>query len=210
MFLEGIVARISKGNGNCALRFASQLSTFVLAAVAFGGFQALLLHVDTTAYAAGAAVEPAAAEPAAVESSPSSSVAPEVPAAPPKADSAAHAPASAERLAKVQSLLDAKRFTEALGEIEFILKSDPKNAEVLKSRGFALRETGKHKDAVQSYIDALKINPQLHVAKEYLAVTYLRMGETKSAKQLYAELKKDAPELAKMLLAEAKRLKLKL
>jgi tetratricopeptide (TPR) repeat protein len=209
MFLEAIVARISKGNGNCALRFASQLSIFVLAAVAFAGFKMVLLQVETTAYAAGAAAEPAA-EPAAVESSPSSSVAPEMPAAPPKAKAAASAPAFAERLAKVQSLLDAKRFTEALGEIEFILKSDPKNAEVLKSRGFALRETGKHKDAVQSYIDALKINPQLHVAKEYLAVTYLRMGETKPAKQLYAELKKDAPDLAKMLLAEAKRLKLKL
>jgi len=205
MVIEAIVAQISKGNGNRAQRFASQLSTFALAAVACTGFQAVSLRIETPAYAAGAA-----AEPAAVESSPSTSMSPESPAVPPKADAAASAPVSAERLAKVQSLLDAKRFTEALGEIEFILKSDPKNAEVLKSRGFALRETGKHKDAVQSYIDALKINPQLHVAKEYLAVTYLRMGETKPAKQLYAELKKDAPDLAKMLLAEAKRLKLKL
>ena len=208
MGLVALIASIAKAKSVrrfASRRFACKVSTFVLTAAAFAGFEAVLQHLEATAYAAGAASEPSA-----VESSPSSSVAPEAPAAPPKAEAAASAPASAERLSKVQSLLDAKRFTEALGEIEFILKSDPKNAEVLKSRGFALRETGKYKDAVQSYIDALKINPQLHVAKEYLAVTYLRMGETKPAKQLYAELKKDAPELAKMLRAEAKRLKLKL
>lgn len=143
-----------------------------------------------------------AAAPEPVVSTPAPSAAPSAPVAPAKGNS--------EGIAKVQSLLDAKRFTEALSEIEFLLKAEPKNAELLKSRGFALRETGKFKDAVQSYVEALKIDPQLHVAKEYLAVTYLRMGETKPTKQLYAELKKDAPELAKMVLAEAKRLKLKL
>jgi tetratricopeptide (TPR) repeat protein len=199
MFFKPMVARISKGNGKSTRSVASRLCILAMAGSAWLAFLAVLPGHGATAYAAGAASEPVPEE-----SIPSPSVSPSVPAAPPKAE------AAADSLAKVQSLLDAKRFTEALGEIEFILKSDPKNAEVLKARGFALRETGKFKDALQSYIDALKINPHLHVAKEYLAVTYLRMGETKPAKQLYAELKKDAPDLAKMLLAEAKRLKLKL
>jgi tetratricopeptide (TPR) repeat protein len=112
--------------------------------------------------------------------------------------------------AKIQSMLDAKRYSEALVEIESALKAEPKNAVFLKNKGFALREQGKYKEAVQAYVDSLKINPELNEAKEYLAVTYLKMGEVKPAKQLYKELQSSSPELAKMLKAEADKLKIKL
>lgn len=112
--------------------------------------------------------------------------------------------------AKVQSLLDAKRFTEALAELEFLLKNDSKNPVLLKQKGFALRELGKLSEAVTAYIDALKIKPDLHEAKEYLAVTYLRMGEIKPLRQLHKELKAEAADLARMLEAEAKKRGVKL
>ena len=143
--------------------------------------------------------------------SPSSTAAASAPsAAPVESPAAVPAGTPAEKVAKVQSLLDAKRYAEALGELEYLLKSDARNAKLLKLKGFALRESGKLGEAVTAYLDALKIKPDLHEAKEYLAVTYLRMGEVKTVKQLHKELKKDAPQLARMLEAEAKKLKVKL
>ena len=116
----------------------------------------------------------------------------------------------AVNLPKIQSMLDAKRYAEALVEIETALATQPKHAELLKHKGFALREQGKFNEAVQAYVDALKIDPELHTAKEYLGVTYLKMGELKPAKQLYKELQASRPDLAKMMKAEADKLKLKL
>jgi Flp pilus assembly protein TadD len=130
-------------------------------------------------------------------------------AASPSSPTAQTAPKDSQ-ISKVQNLLDSKRFAEALSDIEFLLKSEPKNPDLLRHKGFALRETGKLAEAITALMDALKIKPDLHKAKEDLAVTYLRMGEIKPAQQLYKELKKEAPDLAARLAAEAKKLKIKL
>ena len=168
------------------------------------GLLAILVSICSSQALAAADIPEPAPSPssAAVTSAPSPA-----PSEAPAADPTGTPP---EKVAKVQSLLDAKRHAEALGELEYLLKNDARNAKLLKLKGFALRESGKLGEAVTAYLDALKIKPDLHEAKEYLAVTYLRMGEVKIVKQLHKELKKDAPQLARMLEAEAKKLKVKL
>lgn len=123
--------------------------------------------------------------------------------------SSAGAAGVADVQAKVQSLLDATKYTAALNEVELGLKEHPLDAVLHKQKGFALRQMGKYREAVASYLEALKIKPDLHQAKEYLAVTYLKMGETKPARQLLTELKSEAPDLARMLESEAQKMKIK-
>jgi tetratricopeptide (TPR) repeat protein len=123
--------------------------------------------------------------------------------------SAATAPVASSQADQVKALIDAEKFSEALALIE---TSDKKaeSAEMQNLKGFALRKSGKPKEAIGAYKKALKLNPNFPQAKEYLGVAYLQTKKLKEAKDIYADLSKTAPEFAKMLSAEAEKMKIKL
>jgi tetratricopeptide (TPR) repeat protein len=113
-------------------------------------------------------------------------------------------------VAEVQALADAKKFGQAEAKARAFLKRDPTIAELHNLLGFSLRKQSKFSDSLASYQEAIKLKPDFPQAKEYLAVSYLNMKESKPALALYNELKTSHPNLAKMIELEAKRLKIKL
>ncbi|MCA2961791.1 MAG: tetratricopeptide repeat protein [Silvanigrellales bacterium] len=154
----------------------------------------LVASASSHAMAAGDAPEPAAAPGGAVVS------------AQPKGVSTSEANAA---VSEVQALVDAKRFKEATTKARAFVTKDTGNAQMYNLLGFALRQQKQWVDSVAAYQEALKLRPDYVQAKEYLAVAYLGMGETKAAKALHDELKTTHPALAKAVATEAKRLKVK-
>ena len=112
-------------------------------------------------------------------------------------------------LSEVKALVDAGQFKSAVKKGLKLAKAE-KNAEAYNLVGYSYRKLKSYKKSIKAYKLALKYDPDLHQAKEYLAVAYLNTGKTKRAKKLYNELKKDAPELADMLKKEADKLNITL
>jgi tetratricopeptide (TPR) repeat protein len=115
----------------------------------------------------------------------------------------------------IQALLDSGDFNQAHGKLDKALKGLGSESNQIKARfhnlmGFALRQKQQWKEAVKSYDEALKLDPNLNLAKEYLAVAYLHLKDIKKAKALHQELLKLDPKLAKMIEVEAEKLKVKL
>ena len=70
---------------------------------------------------------------------------------------------------------------------------------------YSYRQLGQFQKAIKVYKVALKWDPKLHVAMEYLGVAYLNVGNIDEAKKIYQSLRKEAPKLATALKAEAKK-----
>jgi tetratricopeptide (TPR) repeat protein len=119
-------------------------------------------------------------------------------------------PAEAKKaVSEVQALVDAKRFKDAASKAQAFIAKDTGNAQMYNLLGFALRQQKQWTESVAAYIEAIKLRPDYAQAKEYLAVAYLGMGESKAAKALHDELKATHPDLAAAVAKEAKRLKVK-
>ena len=77
--------------------------------------------------------------------------------------------------------------------VELLLKAaatDPNNAEVRNWLGFAQRKSGNLDAAFAAYNEALKLDPQLKAAHEYIGEAYLLKGDVGKAEQHLAELQK--------------------
>jgi|GEM_PF-2731812 len=135
------------------------------------------------------------------------------PSEPAAAAAPAGAPASSASataaVAEVQALADAGRFPEAEKKARAALAKNEDSAELHNLLGFSLRKQKKYMASVASYREAIKLKPDFAQAKEYLAISYLHTKEYKSARALHSELKTTNPDLARMVEAEAKRLKAK-
>jgi Flp pilus assembly protein TadD len=68
--------------------------------------------------------------------------------------------------------------------------TDPNNADVQNWLGFAQRKSGNLDAAFSAYNTALKLNPQLKAAHEYIGEAYLLTGNVGQAEQHLAELQK--------------------
>ena len=109
------------------------------------------------------------------------------------------------KIEELQALVDAGKYKTALKKgIKFA--NEKKSAKAYNLVGYSYRQLKKYKKAVKAYRLALKYDPKLSIAKEYLGVAYLRLKKVKAAKRLHAQLKKENPRLAKMLRMEAKKL----
>jgi Flp pilus assembly protein TadD len=82
---------------------------------------------------------------------------------------------------------DWKRAIDLLGKAA---ATDPNNAEVRNWLGFAQRKSGNLDAAFAAYNEALKLNPQLKAAHEYIGEAYLQTGEVGKAEQHLAELQR--------------------
>jgi Flp pilus assembly protein TadD len=82
---------------------------------------------------------------------------------------------------------DWKRAVELLSKAA---NTDPNNADVQNWLGFAQRKSGNLPAAFSAYNTALKLNPQLKAAHEYIGEAYLLTGDLGKAEQHLTELKR--------------------
>ena len=82
-----------------------------------------------------------------------------------------------------------KLYSKALGKLEQAYKTDRNNPDVLNYLGFALRKTGKLKEAEKYYLAGLKIKPDHNGINEYLGELYVNTNRMDLAKERLAVLK---------------------
>ena len=82
-----------------------------------------------------------------------------------------------------------KLYSKALGKLEQAYKTDRNNPDVLNYLGFALRKTGKLKEAEKYYLAGLKIKPDHNGINEYLGELYVNTNRMNLAKERLAVLK---------------------
>ena len=82
-----------------------------------------------------------------------------------------------------------KLYSKALEKLQKAYISDKKNPDVLNYLGFALRKTGKLKEAEKYYLAGLKINPKHNGINEYLGELYFKTNRIDLAKERLAVLK---------------------
>ena len=82
-----------------------------------------------------------------------------------------------------------KLYSKALGKLEQAYKTDRNNPDILNYLGFALRKTGKLKEAEKYYLAGLKIKPDHNGINEYLGELYVNTNRMDLAKERLAVLK---------------------
>jgi Flp pilus assembly protein TadD len=86
--------------------------------------------------------------------------------------------------------VEAQDWKRAVQLLSKAATTDPSNAEVRNWLGFAQRKSGNLDAAFAAYNEALKLNPQLKAAHEYIGEAYLLKGDVGKAEQHLAELQK--------------------
>jgi Flp pilus assembly protein TadD len=86
--------------------------------------------------------------------------------------------------------IEAQDWKRAVQLLSKAAATDPNNAEVRNWLGFAQRKSGNLDAAFAAYNEALKLNPQLKTAHEYIGEAYLLKGDVAKAEQHLAELQK--------------------
>ena len=82
-----------------------------------------------------------------------------------------------------------KLYSKALGKLEQAYKTDRNNPDILNYLGFALRKTGKLKEAEKYYLAGLKIKPDHNGINEYLGELYIQTNRLDLAKERLEVLK---------------------
>ena len=110
--------------------------------------------------------------------------------------------AKASTLQKREKLLAkaAKNYDRALDKYVAALRADQMHHEAANELGYALRRTGRYKQAIQWYDRALELKPGFLEAIEYRGEAYLAIGDINAAKGAYMELFRNDQSLADRLL----------
>ncbi len=74
---------------------------------------------------------------------------------------------------KIEKLIDAGEFREAVGELDKLLADQPDDADTLNLLGFSYRKLGEFEQALDYYLRALESDPEHRGALEYLGELYL-------------------------------------
>lgn len=82
---------------------------------------------------------------------------------------------------KVQALVDAKAFDEAIGLYEEALKADTENIDAWVDLGCVYTEKEDYEKAKEYYIKAYTLSPDLYRVNHNLAVNYYRCGDIDNA-----------------------------
>ena len=76
---------------------------------------------------------------------------------------------------------------------------DPDDAKAHYNLGNAYFESGKYKEAIESFKQAIRINPDHALTHYYLGTSYLLLNDRGSAMEQYKILKKLDAEMADLL-----------
>jgi cytochrome c-type biogenesis protein CcmH/NrfG len=101
----------------------------------------------------------------------------------------AAAPAGSD-MAQVQKLIAQKDWKSAVVTLEKYTKAHPSDAEGFNLLGFSLRQTKRYPEAIQNYLEALRLDPQHRGAHEYLGQAYVQTKELDKARALLSNLEK--------------------
>jgi tetratricopeptide (TPR) repeat protein len=93
------------------------------------------------------------------------------------------------------TLVDLKRFQEALGPLSRAEKLGQEDPRLEHYLGTAMANVGRFKEAVDHYQKALKMKPDLLQARLSLAFAYLNLGERDDAKREFQSLCQQSPSL---------------
>lgn len=86
--------------------------------------------------------------------------------------------------------LEGKNYLRAEQSFQKILRSGKRYADVLNMLGVVYHVEGKFNNAIESFEEALRINPHYTEASLNLAVLFNDLGEYKKAKNLYVRIQK--------------------
>jgi len=82
-----------------------------------------------------------------------------------------------------------KLYVKALEKLQQAYKTDRNNPDILNYLGFALRKTGKLKEAEKYYLEGLAISPKHNGINEYLGELYIQTNRIELARERLEVLK---------------------
>lgn len=91
-------------------------------------------------------------------------------------------------------------YEKAIESQSAAVKANPKNYEAENELGYALRKTGKYKEAIDAYDRSLALNGTFFPAVEYRGEAYLAVGQLRSVKDAYMKLFRNDRKLADQLM----------
>jgi tetratricopeptide (TPR) repeat protein len=78
---------------------------------------------------------------------------------------------------RAQEAMSAGRFEEAISILSELVKAVPNNPVLIMSLGIAQHMTGRHRDAIQQFEGALRLDPKLVQVWHYIGASYLKLDE---------------------------------
>jgi tetratricopeptide (TPR) repeat protein len=96
-------------------------------------------------------------------------------------------------------------YDDARGDLEFVVRKQPKSYPALSELGFSLRKLGRFDDSLEAYDKALALKPGYAPAIEYRGEAYLELNRLAEARGAWEKLSNLDPELADQLLAKMQR-----
>jgi tetratricopeptide (TPR) repeat protein len=96
-------------------------------------------------------------------------------------------------------------YDDARGDLEYVVRKQPKSYPAQSELGFALRRLGRFDDSLEAYDRALEIKPGYAPAIEYRGEAYLELGRLSDARAAWEKLSSLDAELADMLLGKMQR-----
>jgi tetratricopeptide (TPR) repeat protein len=96
-------------------------------------------------------------------------------------------------------------YDDARGDLEYVVRKQPKSYPAQSELGFALRKLGRYDDSLKAYDKALAMKPGYAPAIEYRGETYLELGRLTDARAAWEKLSTLDTELADQLLATMQR-----
>ena len=91
----------------------------------------------------------------------------------------------AERyFAEGEKLMVKENYGKATGKFEWAIRQWPKMAEAHSNLGYCLRKEKLYDEAIESYLEAIRLDPELVEAREYLAEAYAELAQQYREKAL--------------------------
>jgi len=93
-----------------------------------------------------------------------------------------------------------QNWDQAIAAYQQAVRIDPKFAEAWNNLGYCYRKTKQYDKALDAYKQAISLKPDFPYPHEYMARTYLAMGDKDAAMREYEILKRLDPKMADQLL----------
>lgn len=117
---------------------------------------------------------------------------------------AAHPDDAAGRLALARLLFTASRFPEAEAQLSRVRKQRPRSAEIPYWLSLVQKQSGKLDAALQSALQASKLDPRSGTFREWLGEVYLAQGRSQEAASTFDACLKREPESYAALMGKAR------
>jgi Flp pilus assembly protein TadD len=97
-------------------------------------------------------------------------------------------------ITKARDNIERADYWAAIGVLNNVVTSDPRNADAFNLLGFSYRKTKNFDSAERNYRRALRLDPEHKGALEYMGELYLETNRRAQALELFALLEKLCPD----------------